>query len=510
MHPAFAPDDRHTDPRQGTERKPKKEQKNLDSESTCRHILEVNVSVSHGKVSVRVDEEIKHAGEFWSPDKPEDKFSGILTISDGGDIKLEISADKSAFVDFNEVNVGRIVGRAEKIGYVTLEGGFYLKRNFSFGSGDLANSLLRINKAFLGVGYDAGETALFSNFTFYLEGLDEWLGVSGIKVSYSDDFKTSTITYEPVEDISAFLDSGEEIKIRFGYTLPGLPTTTEAKITQGAYFLISAETPKEIGHFIEIAHKLSNLLCFATGKTLTAKDVLVTLPLEPLAAGGNPPRVRVYYASLPYSEVKPKVDRHEVLFSYRDVSSRWEHLLRSWFGAYERLSPALSLYFSTQNGTHKYLDSKFLSLAQCLETFSRRTNSESQMEEGEFLKLRAVLMAACPKVHEEWLEGKLRYANEINLTKRLAALFAPFDRKFGKPKAVKSLVRKIVVTRNYLTHFDESTEGDAVKGRGLWVLCMRLEALFELSMLNLLGFKVDEVEALCDQYGVVWRKITAD
>ena len=58
------------------------------------------------------------------------------------------------------------------------------------------------------------------------------------------------------------------------------------------------------------------------------------------------------------------------------------------------------------------------------------------------------------------------------------------------------MIRSIVDTRNYLTHYDESLEKNAADGTELWALCQKMEAMFQLHILNILGFSENEVSEI--------------
>lgn len=68
---------------------------------------------------MRVDEEIKVIGNFWSPSNPDDKKSGTLTIKDGGKSELELLGDLGNSSDLLHCPE-RIVGYVESYGPVTL------------------------------------------------------------------------------------------------------------------------------------------------------------------------------------------------------------------------------------------------------------------------------------------------------------------------------------------------------------------------------------------------------
>lgn len=194
---------------------------------------------------MRIKEELKKSGYFWLPSDPERKIPGTLIITDGGNIELEVVGLFDESIEgLNKTLNGkdemeRIIGHIEKHGLVTLDDCFYKNKNISFGG--ISKSSVCVNKALVGVAYDDKEIVLINTFQFSVEGIDEWVQLSGIKVEYQFEKRTASITYSPPEDISLNLNNGMKLLITFSWTLPGLPNTTEAKITQKAYFKLASE-----------------------------------------------------------------------------------------------------------------------------------------------------------------------------------------------------------------------------------------------------------------------------
>ena len=118
------------------------------------------------------------------------------------------------------------------------------------------------------------------------------------------------------------------------------------------------------------------------------------------------------------------------------------------------------------------------------------------MEETSFHELVKSLVENCPENNREWLNGRLIHGNEISLSKRLKRIIEPFKEYFGSIKERKKMIRSIVDTRNYLTHYDESLEKNAADGTELWALCQKMEAMFQLHILNILGFSENEVSEI--------------
>lgn len=454
-------------------------------------------------VKMRILEEYKRSGYFWLPSNPEKKIPGTLTINDGGKIGLEIVGlfdDKITKVDESD-KLKRIIGHVEKDGLVTLNECFYTKKSHAFGV--IAKSSIFSHQVLSGVAYDEEELVELNSFSFTVDGLDEWLDISGIEVEYADDYRSAAINYTQIDDLVYQLDNGFKLSIVFNCSLPGFGSRTEAKITQRAYLKLSSETETELSDFISVAHKITSFISFAVDASLCIKDVSATSNkiLENEGQEGSRPKdIKVYYPSTLFSAELPKVKYHDMVFRFCDVKDSLKINLDKWFLAYETIEPSLNLYFTTKNGAHKYLDGKFLSLSQGLETYNRRTCKETLMDKKEFKDLVDLLITNCPEANKEWLEGRLKYGNEITLSQRIKKIIEPFKNYVGNSRERNKLIRNIVNTRNYLTHYNEEIEDKMVAGAELFYLCQKMEAFFQLNFLKVIGFedkKISEVLQNC-------------
>jgi hypothetical protein len=460
--------------------------------------------------AMRLESPFVKTGYFWLPESEERKIPGTLTISDGGNIELEVVGlfDDSVEALNDNDDLGRIIGHVEKDGMVTLDNCFYTKKNFSFGG--ISKSKLCVSRVLSGKAYKKDEPFTFNSISFSVDCFDEWVRVSGIQVDTDWEKRTATIAYEPPSDIEYTLDNGMQLSICFAYSLPGSPTTTEAKISQRAYFKLTSEKLRPLSDFTDIAFKLTNLMCFAIDTTVTLKN-LTAHSSEIQRQSGNgksyPVPINIYYPSIPFSEQVPNKSWHQMLFGYGLIKSNAEEVFNNWINAYDVISPALSLYFSTKIGAQKYLDGKFLALVQGLETYHRRTSDEKLMEPSEFESLVSTVVEHCPEQHVEWLKGRLMHGNEINLGKRLKHIIEPFKEKLGNSTDRNKLLRKLIDTRNYLTHYDAALETRAANGQELWVLCLKMEVIFQLHFLKVIGFSDEEIDSVVENCHPLKQKI---
>lgn len=448
---------------------------------------------------MRIKEGYKKSGYFWLPENIENKIPGSLSILDGGKIELEIIGSfNDSIQSLNDKNeFKRIVGVIENDGLVTLENCFYKTRSHSFGG--ISKSFICVNKLLSGVAYDKDEEIKFNTFSFGAEGLDEWIDISGINVEYEKDWKSATINYSTQKEITYELDNEIKLHVTFGYTLPSLPVTREAKITQKTYLKLTSDTELELHKFTSYAYKLINLISFAVDDTVTMDNVTATsesLTHETNNGESHPIPIKIYYPSLPFSETVLKVNTHTMLFTFRNIMDRADKIIKNWVSAYDTIEPSLNLYFSVKTGNHKYLEGKFLALAQALETYHRRVSNETLMDTKIFRSMVARTLCSSPKSDRAWLKGRLIHGNELHLGKRIKMIIEPYKEHIGTSKERGKLIRNIVNTRNYLTHYSENLKSKAVTGIDLWPICQKMEAIFQLHLLDKLGFTSDEINII--------------
>ncbi|WP_288476356.1 HEPN domain-containing protein [uncultured Pseudomonas sp.] len=438
---------------------------------------------------MRISDPIKRVGTFWLPGLAESRVSGDITISDSGRVDLVIYSN---FPSVDSVRIGRIIGDVEGFGFVTLEGCFYKSLNTNFYNSP-ARSQLVVGRMFCGVGFEEGPICS-TKFVFSVEGLDEWVNISGIKVARSGSGKRGAIiSYEEVPDIVLELREGLGLRLSFWWSEPGAPILREAKITQKIHFELESETLLEASEFISLGHKITTFICMATDKVVSIEDPFFYHWENRGQSSERSHKVKVFYRSLPFATEQPDVHWFETIFNYKSISESFELYLKAWLNNFDSIGPSIDLYFSARMGVYRYLDGKFLALAQALESLHRRRFDRKKLPKEVFRKMKKDILKACPEEHKDWLRDKLAYGNEISLKDRLAELVAPFNVLFGESKEDNEFISSIVDTRNYLTHFDESGKKNIARGPDLAVLVNKMEVLLQLHLLLATGFSSEDL-----------------
>lgn len=469
---------------------------------------------------MRLSESIEKSGFFWLPEDGQNQVPGILRISNLGEVELEVFryCDPTAHasetpplgnwplfpVFGGDRNIKRILGIVENT-LITLDECVYSNKYKSMLTGGVSTSTLFSRYAFLGTNYNAGEEVKFTKLTFALEGLDEWLSVSGFKID--PDFQEESglgvsIEFRTPEDIKIDLPGGFELSFTFSASIAAGSNVTQPGVSQKAYICLVAEDARPFGNFLDLMYRLHDFLCLATDRNMAIETMVGYSSDRTIENAGKKYEVgiRVYCRSKRYPREKTEIHLPEMLLPYRTIDSRIESVLTKWLDYYEKHEHVFNLYFGTKSNDKAFLESRFLSLAQALEALHRGISNETRMPRTQFRELRDRILEIVPDgLQMELIQDQLSFANELTLRTRIKRLIAPVGCFWNDDQERKEFVSWVVDTRNYLTHFDKRLHAKAAKWEDLWRLYLKLEALLQLHFMLLIGLDLRFIKAIVNQ-----------
>ena len=456
---------------------------------------------------MRLDEPIEKSGFFWLPNSPENRFPGNLRIDEFGKVSVELMGflgdELFAPQDLNQLFSGipavsrdivtRILGVVRDVGHVTLENCDGRGFSLNIGSGPSWRTFYP-ELAVMGALFNEGEPLEFSEVGFTIQGLETWLSISGI--SFEQDFQRSrgSINFEVPEPVAINLLDGMTLEFGFGLHFPSVSVVnTEARVAQTTSAIFLTQEPQPLGTFLRAASRLRNFVALGLDQPISVNAITAYISQE-LADGKtyNLP-LRIYGQYFQNSESAREIAWHRMLFSRKDLGDRLEESLQEWFKSYETLESPFNLFFGSKFGGLSYLDIRFLWLAQGIEALHRRTSDDTAMPEEEFQRIFDQLMSACPEEKKKWLQNRLTYANEASFRSRVRSIAEPFCELFPDSREFRSFVSRVVNTRNDLTHYSTRSEAKESSLHELWVLTQKLEAVFQLYLLRLIGLDYKQI-----------------
>jgi len=266
---------------------------------------------------------------------------------------------------------------------------------------------------------------------------------------------------------------------------------TRITMTTHRRFHVEFEPDGTLSSVTQVMRQLSGLLTFLVGRAVypqsahllgRSMDETKHPPIEyllPLRAG--PIRERSgFQMILPYKMLE---------------GLGAETLFARWFSSEETLRPVTDLLLTTFYYASPYTQSTFLSLAQAMESFHRRTREGLYVSTDEYEKIKTSVSACIPPDAATKIRGKLQgmmeWGNEFSLKDRLRELFETHDAQMLLDLSgqidIKEFVRLLCDTRNYLTHYKGYKPKVIDSIHEMYNLNQRMRAILVLMILKYLG-----------------------
>jgi len=454
---------------------------------------------------------------WWLPEEPERKIAGVLTFSQD-DISLELigilprpelKPDASGEVELSlgPLSRERILGLSTGGKAFTLENCQVSSFNLSmpgFFTERLAPSLI-----LEGAHYASGEEVVFDELSVRYTQLDAWVATSGLSLSLQgeEDLAGIDVSFRPPEHLVVELPQGT-IEVAFSWQVSDrAPLGTEINVKQQAAFVVRFHEPTGLEQTLDCGYQLRNLVALGVGVPVTpvsiAGFVLPPANAEPDPLTGLAPRklrINLFYRLGNVPDVKD-VHPAQMLFTLADARERLAALLENWFAKQELLRPVFDLYFGAVYNRQAFLEQRFLSLMQAIETYHRRTSAATDLPAADHERRLEEINEAVPAEHREWLEKKLKHSNELILRQRLEDVLERCPGVTQKLISSKkrSFVHRAVAARNYLTHYSPDLAQQAPVGMRLYPLTVQLQALIEMCLLRELGFGCEEIDGFFER-----------
>ena len=464
-----------------------------------------------------LEDDFEYRGLWWLPSNPERQLSGCVKFTHNEQILLEISV-KSGEDDSEYFEVHKLFCRAKpQIIHGVSDTGISitLYKIEEYGENSYVGyRKLRfyVHYIFVGRYFLEPDSLRFSSMQSDLTYLEEWMaprfhseylnGNDG-----SEDIAEVIIRgtrrkeYEvTVEEIDA------KIKIFCGLS-EGSKTSTQKHLSYHANLTIEPEESQSFDWFEDKLSKLQNLFTLLIGVPAYSRFVRVCSESASdihVALGGD---VQIFYIAH-NSQLVEQIDNRDMLTILPWLENRISTCVKQWFAKPDSLNSIYMLFFSTLIDKSMYLEQKFLSRIQALESFHRKVYGNgakyiSDLEYGSILK---ILESAIPDSTNVDLRKKLinslKYGNQLSLRERLQQLIDDcwegcFEHFVPKKD---SFLWLITDTRNYLTHLDDNSKGKVAEGVELYLLNERLKFLLFILFLKELNIPKEDTYNFLKSY----------
>lgn len=392
------------------------------------------------------------------------------------------------------------MGTTESGDPITLSRGFI--QNYSLATSGPTSATFHFDMAIEGAHLRAPDEALLGELCTRAPALDQWLGISGLKVEQVRPQKEVRIHFSEPEDLEFDLEPGLALVLDFDWIGPRpCRPQLQASLEQHVWLVLKASPPRPLSELRTTLRRLENLFTLLIGQPPHLETVTARRPDSRRDPGRLAPNNRLFI-HLPEAGREPdrtEVPAHRMLLDYQRAIAVTPDLFRRWLQSYELLEPSYNAYFALERQDPGYQELRFLGLLQALESLHRRTSPREPSPEHRERVERLLKHPDLSAKDRKLLKRGLRNLHEPALLDRLKEMMDPFGELFGSKEQRKRLLERAAATRNYLTHYDAALRERAVEPSKLLPYLSRFKVLFVLQCLCQLGLTPDEAGKLIEE-----------
>ncbi len=445
-------------------------------------------------------------GYWWLPETPEIKVSGTLSFSPGELVSLELMGSLIKLDNPNPkredlVNPSIILGTSLEGQSVTIANCTQVQSTGSLIG--ISTSKFTGYFAYIGVHFSTESQIKFRELSISFYNLDEWFSKDGFTTN-SPKRGSEIVSYEQPNPVRTTVGEYHIDFVVFGPN-QSMDPFTYVNISQEARINIWSDTEKSIDDFLTLIRHLQNFLTLGMSKPTFLKGVTGFTESAKEKEPSFYYPVKMYY---PADGLKPRtvdIPYFQMMFTLPVIENQLQQILETWISKADLIKPVYDLYFSALYNPSVYLEFEFLSLAQAIETYHRQMyggkyQSDDVYEDGLYKMLVAAIPDDLDKDFRSSLkQGRLKYANEYSLRKRLQLLGAHLAEgifiAFLQGKEQRDyFANKVANTRNYLTHYPPELKDEAAKsGHELHDLTQKLRLVLQVCLLEELGFTWEKI-----------------
>jgi hypothetical protein len=228
----------------------------------------------------------------------------------------------------------------------------------------------------------------------------------------------------------------------------------------------------------------------------------------------EPIQIISHWVDLPDLSQVDEVDRNEILFVLNEIQENSDFVMNKWWIKNEVYKSVFDIYFGTIFNSRMYLENTFLSLAQCIESYHRKSprfldyqiHPEEYQERIEIVKEAIKGQTQLTTSQKKSIIKTLKLGNGLSLETRIQQLLITYPTItpyiVGKEK---NFPNTIALNRNNLTHLDPKPQNKYATFWELYDLSTRMRLLLITVFLDELGFDIKKIEKIVERLSRRYR-----
>lgn len=301
-------------------------------------------------------ENFTYNGEWFLPQKPENKIPGILTYNPEEGIYLELMGSLRELR--GPIGIGDLFKPDIILGFttngkaITLYRCAEIGREINFPGGVTTKN--RVNYCFVGTHFDNASELKFDSLKVSFQNLEEWLNISGFKTQFDNKHNKQKLEFELPDPI--VFDLGENLKGKFEFNSRYKSRPHKVSLEQNVYFVVES-TNKEL-QFNDLLTKIwpfQNFLILATHSSCHTREIKLK--------NESPKEIEVFFERLNSQQKRNLKGTYGYLFFFSDIEVDFEKIIQKWYSMTELANPFINPLFDFLH-MKKFDENVFLDIIQ--------------------------------------------------------------------------------------------------------------------------------------------------
>jgi hypothetical protein len=427
-------------------------------------------------------------GKWWIPGQSKKSVYGSLSI--GKKIILSIEGNLTEKLASNQ-NIEVILGNTNE-GAITLLNNYIVRSSYSYLGKHQKYCCLESLYGIKNCRIKQINTPLTKSFNLSYPILFNWLSQFDSEIKESD--KSIKINNISPRKISIPIDNDLSIEFNtFIATYGNLSHPIKYIVKESAFIKVIFNEKKSFFDILQAKVKIDNFLKLTVGQQI--KDDLFSLDV-------SPSNKKTAYQTMeivrngPTSTEKRNIVGPMMLIYYPKVKQFLPTMLSKWFLNYEYFESVYSLYFNAYYSDSLTIEQSFLYAVQSLEALHRRIKSNFILPAEDYKKMVCEIVDSVPEYHQNWLSGKLVFANEPTLKQRVDELLSDFEYISQVLVDDKDFSQEVVRARNLYTHYDPKKVKNQVDYRKMLTLTHKIRLILEATFMKELGLPLELITTI--------------
>lgn len=456
------------------------------------------------KVDTTLSKSFSLGGYWWLPDKPDKKIYGTLQYQPEAAPELTLEGSFKEFTPVASDYLSNVVIRGmTPNGIACTLVGAYQKSNRMHMPG-ITTSEFFCNRLFVGKEFIMPDVATFESAIVEFSDMTSWLLRNPFKRQMPEEEggeRVWGITFTVPKLISYSVKS-IQASIKFESSVASTGENQSRILSHTDYVRFRPNTKQNLDWYLDAIFNFRILLSFLIGEPIDLISIkLCTKKRMIRELGEKYHRNYVDFCIPHYKSAKTrKLHPPDILIPYPFIKKKFEQYLNDWYKKVDEIKTTCQLLFGVLVQKGIPIDFQFLALIQAFESYHRSKKDDKYLPDSSYVPIQKMIINAIPNNvssdHRAALKSKIKYGNEYSLRKRFNLILNSIHDSFRQKIIINDVnfVNRVVSTRNYLVHRDESDKKNVMNSREMLKASDSLKVLLMVLMLNELGLDFSTLE----------------